>query len=546
MSQNNTTSSSFSRTRKSQLAIRFTFLFFLFTLAFFQPGLWEVSAMTAFVFGVRASQSSRVAWGLSAAIGYMILYTLISIFALPFIHTYTVASWLWVPVWGPCLLAIFLSIVFTVHGRTHDWHRGRKFTYHGINWMVAISISLFSWMASTNQEMVEWSMAEAMAPTTINKLPDSDLSNFRLLPRSRASDYFSTSNDDKTLSVSMPSMTPCDSQGKPCWQAAFHLKDAENGIWYNLFFDTVFHVATVDPTNINKNSQKTEGLDGFFLAGPKSWIVKTAFAVHNPFSQQEEAMYWKNSDGTMIMLIPYVSYRPTVSGVMVPYLAGVMSVNRFGLINDMSPSTAKAKYPGMPFYPTHLARLYAEKIAQWNGGIWGRTVSKRDELKVSEPEAASNPHFNKAPYVEVFEEIGWQEVIALEPNAEDSKALASLLFFDAATGACRRYILPPEKNLSGPEQASGNSKQGNWQADWSGHMKVEPRPLIRNGHIYYAVGILDTVRNEHPYLGSIIIDAADMKPYPVLNHSDLVSLIEKLERGITVQPLKLPAVSPAQ
>jgi hypothetical protein len=91
--------------------------------------------------------------------------------------------------------------------------------------------------------------------------------------------------------------------------------------------------------------------------------------------------------------------------------------------------------------------------------------------------------------------------------------------------------------ISGPSQASGNVKQGNWQADWSGHMKVEPRPLIRNGHIFYVVGILDTVGNEHPYVSSIVIDAKDMKPYPVLNHQNLVGLLEKLEKGIEVQPI---------
>jgi len=506
----------------------------------FQPGLWEISAIAAFIVGVKSGTSSRFFRGLAAATGYMIIYTFTAIVALPYIHTYTTAAWLWVPVWGPGVTALAASAIFLVHGRTRGWRRGRQFSYHGLTWLAAISVATVSWMSSTNREMVEWSMSQAMAPSSLTTLPNSDLPNFRLLPRSRAADYFSTSNDDKTLYVSMPHMAACDSTGKPCWQSAFHLKDAKNGIWYNFFFDTVFHVATVDPTDINKNSRKTEGFDGFFLAGPKSWIVQAAFAMHNPFSQQQDAMYWRNSDGSMTMLIPYVSYRPTVSGVMVPYLAGVMSVNRFGLVNDMSPITAKAKYPGMPFYPTHLARLYAETIAQWNGGIWGRTVSKRDELKVSEPEADDDAHFNKAPYVEVFEELGWQEVIALVPNAEDSKALASLLFFDAATGDCRQYILPPEQNLSGPAQASGNSKQGNWQADWSGHMKVEPRPLIRAGHIYYAVGILDTVRNEHPYLGSIIIDASDMKPYPVLNHKDLISLIEKLERGLNVEPVKLP------
>lgn len=543
MSQTQSDSSFNAKTRKLRLTIRTTLSIIIITLPFFQPGLWEISAIAAFIVGFKRSSVSRTFWGLTAAACYMAIYTLTAIFVLPFIHIYTTAAWLWVPVWGPCLAAAIASATLAVQARARRWRRARQFSLHGLSWLAAISIAFISWMSSTNQEMVEWSMAQAVAPANIPRLPNSDLPNFRLLPRSRAADYFSTSNDDKTLSVSMPHMAPCDSSGKPCWQSAFHLKDAKNGIWYNLFFDTVFHVATVDPTDINKNSSKTDGLDGFFLAGPESWVVKAAFAVHNPFSQQQEAMYWRNSDGTMTMLIPYISYRPSVSGIMVPYLAGVMSVNRFGLINDMSPLTAKAKYPGMPFYPTQLARLYAERIAQWNGGIWGRTVSKRDELKVSEPEADDDAHFNKAPYVEVFEELGWQEVIALVPNAEDSKALASILFFDAATGECRQYVLPQNQNLSGPAQASGNSKQGNWQADWSGHMKVEPRPLIRSGRIYYAVGILDTVRNEHPYLGSIIIDAADMKPYPVLNHKDLLNLIEKLEKGINVEPVKLPSVT---
>lgn len=546
MLQIDSPASSFLGEINSWNVMRFTFMVFLFTLAFFQPGLWEVSALTAFVMAVRASTSSRFSWGLSAAIGYMILYILVAVFALPYIHVYTVASLQWLPLWGPALAAVILSAVFFLQGRAREWQLRRKLYFHCITWMVAFGIAGFAWMSSANKDMVEWSMAEAIAPETIDKLPNSDLANFRLLPRSRATDYFGTANDDPTLSVSIPNMAPCDSGGKPCWQASFHLKGKENGIWYNLLFDTVFHVATVDPTNIHKNSQKSEGLDGFFLAGPNSWVVKAAFVAHNPFSKQEEALYWKNKDGTWIMLIPYVSYRPTSIGVMVPYLAGVMSVNRFGLVNDMSPSTAKEKYPGMPFYPTWLARLYAEKIAEWNGGIWGKTVSHREELKVSEPDSTNNPHFNKAPYVEVFNEIGWQEVIALEPNAESSKALVSLLFFDAATGYCRQYNVPTDVTLSGPDQASGNAKQSDWQADWGGHMKVEPRPLINKGDIYYAVGILDTVNNEHPYLRSIIIDSKDMKPYAVLTHSDLVTLVEKLEKGIAVQPLDIqPLKSPA-
>ena len=513
------------------------FITILFALPFFQPGLLFVSVVAAFILGASKYEGSRFLAGSLTSFSYASIYVLICIFVLPFLHEYTVLSWHWVLVWGSALAAIGISLVVFFQARLHDWRPRKKVTVHSATWLSAASLAFFSFVSASNLDVLEWSMAESLSPTTMSRLPNSDLPSFRLLPLARARDFLRTTNDDSTLKVSMPNMTACDTDGKPCWQADFHLKGRAEGIHYNLLFDTVFDVASVDPTDINKKSQKTEGLDGFFLAGPNSWVVQAAFAVHNPFSSQEEALYWKNSDGSMIMLIPYVSERPTLTGVMVPYLAGVMSVNRFGIVNDMSPGTAKEKYPGVPFYPTRLARQYAEIYAKWHGGIWGRTVSKRDELRVSEPDSTNNPHFNKAPYVEVYEDIGWQEVIALEPNADDSKALASLLFFDAATGYCRQYVVPSELTISGPSQASGNVKQGNWQADWSGHMKVEPRPLIRNGLIFSVVGILDTVGNEHPYVSSIVIDAKDMKPYPVLNHQNLVGLLEKLEKGIEVQPI---------
>jgi len=366
-----------------------------------------------------------------------------------------------------------------------------------------------------------------------------------LLPQARAQDFLKNANGDRTLTVSMPHMSPCDSTGKQCWESAFHLKQREDGIWYNVFFDTIYDIAVVDPTEVNMHVAKaseTGKYNGFFLYGPESWPVKAAFAMHNPLSEQEETLYWKNDDGTMTMLIPYVSYRPTVTGAMIPYLAGVMSVNRFGIVNDMSPATAKAKYPGEPFYPTKLARKYSEIFAKWNGGIWGREVSKRDELRVSEPDdAGTKPHFNQAPYVEVYEEgYGWQEVIALEPNSQDGKKLEKLLFFDAATGDCKQYIVPSNQNINGPRQSMANSMQGNWEAQWALGLKVEPRPLIKDGRIYYAVGVLTTENGEHPYVHSIVIDGATMKPYPVLNHRELVELIDKLSKGIEVTPKLVP------
>lgn len=505
---------------------RFLVPAFLLSLAFFQPGLGIISLVTAFALGVNAGDNHKFALGLAGVVVYMSFYTLTSIYALPFIHQYTMAAAKWQPLWGSFLLAAIISLC---------WRK--RLSVHLLVWSLAFGIAGFSWMATSNEEMVEWSMKDALSPVVMKRLPDSDLDNFRLLPQARARDFFKNANGDRTLSVHLPHMSPCDSSGKQCWEAAFHLKHSDEGIWYNFLFDTVYDVATVNPTNVNMNVTKASEVGrfaGFFLAGPESWVIKAAFAVHNPLSEQEDTLYYKNDDGTMVMLIPYVSYRPTLTGAMIPYLAGVMSVNRFGIIDDMSAETAKARYPGEPFYPAKLARRYSEVFAKWNGGIWGRGVSKRDELRVSEPEdAGTKPHFNTAPYIEVYKDgYGWQEVIALEPNSKDGKRLEKLLFFDAATGVCKQYIVPARQNINGPRQSMANSMQGNWEAQWALGLKVEPRPLIKDGHIYYAVGVLTTDNDEHPYVHSVIIDGETMKPYPVLNHAELILLIDKLSKGI--------------
>jgi hypothetical protein len=65
---------------------------------------------------------------------------------------------------------------------------------------------------------------------------------------------------------------------------------------------------------------------------------------------------------------------------------------------------------------------------------------------------------------------------------------------------------------------------------------------MKDGRIYYTVGVLTTENDEHPYVHSIVIDGITMKPYPVLNHGELIDLIDKLSRGIDVAPRVVPSV----
>jgi hypothetical protein len=527
-----------------RLALRLLCLTAILALPFFQPGLWPISAITVFVLGGRISSGHKKLFAFCSTFLYLAAYVAVCIFVLPVVHNFTWASVKWFPFWGSALAAIALSCYLIFYSARRRWRRGTCLSLHITIWCAAVGLAGYCWLSSSSEDMVEWSMANALSPEKIDKLPDSDLNNFRLLPQARAQDFLKNANGDRTLRVSLPHMAPCNSSGKQCWESSFHLKGRDEGIWYNLLFDTVYDVAVVDPTDVNMNVQKAGSFSAFFLAGPESWVVKAAFAVHNPFSQQQEALFYRDDDGTVTMLIPYISYRPTFTGVMIPHLAGVMSVNRFGLINDMSVDRAKEKYPGVPFYPPELARMYSEIFAKWNGGVVGRAVTKRDELRISEPaEAAATPHFNQAPYIEVYNNgFGWQEVVALEPNSKDGKRLASLLFFDAATGYCKQYVVPLDLNINGPRQSMANSMQGNWEAQWALGLKVEPRPLMKDGRIYYTVGVLTTENDEHPYVHSIVIDGITMKPYPVLNHGELIDLIDKLSRGIDVAPRVVPSV----
>ncbi len=523
-----------------RLSARILLIAFLVTLPFFQPGLGWITAILAFTYGTKR-------WGffagLASAAIYTALYALISIFVLPIIHIYTIAAWQYVLIWGSALAAMIISIASVLQGRVNQWGSKTKTTVHLITWGLALFVATGSWLASRDQDVVEWTMAEVLDPQVIQSLPNTDAKNFRMLPQATAISYLQNLNGDTRTVVSEPHMAPCDSSGNQCWEGSFHLKGKDEGIWYNFFFDTVLNVATVDPTHVNMKGTAASGFNGFFLAGPKSWIVQAAFAVHNPFSEQQEALYWRNDDDHMVMLIPYISYRPTITGVMLPELAGVMSVNRFGLINDMSPATARANYPNMPFYPTKLARKYAEIFAKWNGGIQGRMVTKNHELRVSEPDATNQPHFNKAPYIEVYDNLGWQEVIALEPKGDDSAKLAKILFFDAASGFCRQYIVP-DITLNGPRQAIIQVMQGNWNADWTNYQKVEPRPLMVNGHVYYVVAIISTAGTKHPYVHSVVIDGQTLKSYEVGDHEELFSLVDKLERKVYVEPMKMSGGSP--
>ena len=62
--------------------------------------------------------------------------------------------------------------------------------------------------------------------------------------------------------------------------------------------------------------------------------------------------------------------------------------------------------------------------------------------------------------------------------------------------------------------------------------------------VYYVVAVVSTAGTKHPYVHSVVIDGQTLKSYEVGDHAALFTLIDKLEHGISVQPIHLPMVAP--
>ena len=109
----------------------------------------------------------------------------------------------------------------------------------------------------------------------------------------------------------------------PVWQSS----RADNSP-IGRFFGSVNNVVAVDasdPYDI-RVVQGVARCRAFF--GDHSWLLEGAFAARHPFSTIGEKVYAKQADGTCLLLVSYVSTRPTWFGSMIPYMAGVMTVTR--------------------------------------------------------------------------------------------------------------------------------------------------------------------------------------------------------------------------
>lgn len=370
----------------------------------------------------------------------------------------------------------------------------------------------FTVFASTNEKFVELQMRYSMHPELVTDVPYTV--NDRILPRCVGESYVQNANTENLFTTEKPHIQYKD--GRMLWQSPLH-----NHRWYGQILGAVPQVIRIDADRTEMHKEETDGSS--FRYGNDSWVVKSAFRARHPFSQVAESAYYNTDDGQWVLLLSYVSKRPTWTGTMIPYLAGVMAVDQKGVIRDYTVREAEAKFPGAAFYPPELQRKYADAYAAWHAGFFETWVGQAHIAEVSES-AKVDISYNKQPYIINFESWGLQGVVALEPKGDKQYALIELLFFDASSGHLRSWVPSKNRSMNGPQRAMDQVRSSDTQTDWSHRDTVEPR-FVNGPRGMYWLGAIVTKEPEKPgvraYITSVLVDADTLDAYRKQHSADI-------------------------
>lgn len=366
---------------------------------------------------------------------------------------------------------------------------------------------------------IENEMASALQPQALNDLPNTV--NNRLLGRATALQYAGNANHDNRLRAGSPHLTASPQGDKVSWQVPLHYT-----VWYGAALGSTGGIITIDA---GQTSQKVESIDhSFFPYGDESWLTEAAFRLLHPLSRPGNIVYRPKENGQWCILISYVSYKPTLGGGMIPYLAGVMQVNDSGTIADLSIEEAADLFPGAPLYPAHLARQYAEAYADYKLGVTNYLVTQKDLLRISEDPRLSDDDtaFNRLPYYQVFESLGLELVVPLEPNGKaDNTALKEILFFDGTTGKALTYKVSNNPPVVGPKQALRNVVNADSQSDWGQFLPIESKLVVLGSERYWLYTVVNRTTYAHVML--VLVDGFTLEAHKFISADELQDYLSR-------------------
>lgn len=408
------------------------------------------------------------------------------------------------------------------------WRAGRGPSRRAATLMAVLWLVFTGGVCVTNltPSIVQWQMAQALHEEALSVLPHSHDSRF--VARQTAREYVKNANADNRLKGKEPHLVRqrnADGTTTLWWQSPLAYD-----IWYGTPLGSVHSVVKVDAGEPNMTVDAKSGKNAFFLFGDESWVTELIFRLRHPFSERGETVYWQKENGEWVMLISYVSYRPTWTLTMVPQVVGVMEVGSRGGFTNHSVDEAKRLFDGAALYPPALARQYAEAYATYHLGYMNTLFAQKELLEISESRDADAE--NSFPYYQDFEQIGMKLIVPLEPRGGNSFSLSRVLFFDAITGKVKVYTSPADERLNGPRKALLNVHNAAPDADWGEYVEVEPKLVHGKQGTFWLVTVIRKDPSSHAF---VMLVAVDMKTLRAYRFDDINHFDSFLENGVVPQ-----------
>ncbi|MBS1996570.1 MAG: hypothetical protein JSS86_09680 [Cyanobacteria bacterium SZAS LIN-2] len=429
-------------------------------------------------------------------------------------------------------VGVVLSIVAFFYRPT--WDTTRK-SWRTLQAVTLTGTGFIAWFAIANnwEWFHQYEAAQVINIKVIPKLPATI--NNRLLPHISAPDYCTQGNGRGTTIVS--------NFARPMY---INLDGELNFFWQCERYPSRFagHVLTWPGTGIEGVIMADGGGPGQFAApvkvnfplGEESPLIKGVFTLRHPWSEMDRSIIGRTDAGTYYLLIPYTSWGLQWGG-MVREFSGVMVVSKNGLIEDMTPQAAARMFPGIPLYPTKLAREYARHWAS-NGDIYEKEW-QGNVLELSDRDDPDDTHY---PTWQAFKDGVWG-VIPFETKGDHQTQLRAIGLVDPVTGDMKVYFpetsesgdltrAAEQKNLPGPKQILSMVSRSH---PGMNAVKLVDGLLIvsESGQIYWNTALLQTnVQLNHGYAFNPIYDGHGVFLGDARSRQDIDRIITQHEKGV--------------
>ena len=407
------------------------------------------------------------------------------------------------------IVGIALSIFAYIDRSTIDKpHRSHK-TFVAVT---VVNLAFCGWFYVANHWdwFYKYQMANAMHVTKLEKMPRSTRGSHRIVPIVTAPDFCTEANDD---AFAQPSPNPrpifINKEGKGehlYWECPRQPTRVQN----HLLTYPAGGVDGVVLVDGGKKGRFSTVVDVQFVYGEDSPVTKAAFFVRHPFSEAQPGVIGRTIGGDYYLVIPYTSWGLQWGG-MIPVFSGVMVVSQSGIITDMMPAAAGEMFPGVPLYPTALARQYAQLWAE-NSSWWAQQWSG-ELLEISD---SGNPEDNLYPNYQSFV-TGKFGMIPFEPKGKNATAIKAIGLIDRVTGDMQVYFRPQKKNhdvsssaedqeLPGPKQIIGNVSSVH---PGQNNLKLNGATIATSEHgkLHWVSALMQTnVAQNHGFANGILFD----------------------------------------